>query len=32
VEFSPAMAIHTGPGVVGVAWLRGRGPAEPVPG
>jgi len=21
-EFSPAMAIHTGPGVVGVAWLR----------
>ena len=21
-EFSAAMAIHTGPGVVGVAWLR----------
>jgi DegV family protein with EDD domain len=21
-EFSPAMALHTGPGVVGVAWLR----------
>ena len=21
-EFSPAMGIHTGPGVVGVAWLR----------
>lgn len=25
-EFSPAMGIHTGPGVVGVAWLRN--PAE----
>jgi fatty acid kinase fatty acid binding subunit len=24
-EFSPSMGIHTGPGVVGVAWLR----AEP---
>src|SRR5205085_5227464 len=22
VEFSPSMGIHTGPGVVGVAWLR----------
>jgi DegV family protein with EDD domain len=22
-EFSPAMGIHTGPGVIGVAWLRG---------
>ena len=22
IPFSPAMAIHTGPGVVGVAWLR----------
>ena len=21
-EFSPAMGIHTGPGVIGVAWLR----------
>ena len=21
-EFSPSMGIHTGPGVVGVAWLR----------
>jgi fatty acid-binding protein DegV len=21
VEFSPSMGIHTGPGVVGVAWL-----------
>jgi fatty acid-binding protein DegV len=25
-EFSAAMAIHTGPGVVGVAWLRGAEP------
>ncbi len=25
VEFSPAMGIHTGPGVVGVAWLAGDG-------
>lgn len=24
-EFSPAMGIHTGPGVVGVAWLRHPG-------
>jgi DegV family protein with EDD domain len=24
-EFSPAMGIHTGPGVVGVAWLRSAG-------
>ncbi|MDP9343703.1 MAG: DegV family EDD domain-containing protein [Actinomycetota bacterium] len=24
VEFSPSMGIHTGPGVVGVAWLRDR--------
>ncbi len=22
-EFSPSMGIHTGPGVIGVAWLRG---------
>jgi hypothetical protein len=22
IPFSPAMVIHTGPGVVGVAWLR----------
>jgi hypothetical protein len=22
IPFSPAMAIHTGPGVVGIAWLR----------
>jgi len=21
-EFSPSMGIHTGPGVIGVAWLR----------
>lgn len=25
VEFSPSMGIHTGPGVVGVAWLRPTG-------
>jgi len=24
-EFSPSMGIHTGPGVVGVAWLAARG-------
>jgi DegV family protein with EDD domain len=24
VGFSPAMAVHTGPGVIGVAWLRPR--------
>jgi fatty acid-binding protein DegV len=24
-EFSPSMGIHTGPGVVGVAWLRAPG-------
>ena len=30
VEFSPSMGIHTGPGVVGVAWLRDpAGPSEP---
>jgi DegV family protein with EDD domain len=23
-EFSPSMGIHTGPGVVGIAWLAGR--------
>jgi fatty acid-binding protein DegV len=23
-EFSPAMTIHTGPGVVGVAWIGAR--------
>lgn len=27
VGFSPAMAIYTGPGCVGVAWLRGAGRA-----
>lgn len=25
--FSPAMGIHTGPGVVGIAWLRRPGPS-----
>jgi fatty acid-binding protein DegV len=29
IPFSPAMAIHTGPGVVGVAWLRPAAPGEP---
>ena len=28
-EFSPSMGIHTGPGVVGVAWLRPTGPDGP---
>jgi fatty acid-binding protein DegV len=28
-EFSAAMAIHTGPGVVGAAWLRAPDPAGP---
>jgi DegV family protein with EDD domain len=27
-EFSAAMAIHTGPGVVGVAWVRAEGEAS----
>jgi DegV family protein with EDD domain len=27
-EFSPSMGIHTGPGVVGVAWLRPAGAAH----
>jgi fatty acid-binding protein DegV len=22
IVFSPAIAVHTGPGIVGVAWLR----------
>jgi DegV family protein with EDD domain len=29
-EFSAAMAIHTGPGVVGVAWLPTRDPDRPL--
>lgn len=29
VKFSPAMAIHTGPGVVGAAWLRPPAPVRP---
>lgn len=29
-EFSAAMGIHTGPGVVGVAWLRRAEPERPV--
>jgi fatty acid-binding protein DegV len=29
IPFSPAMAIHTGPGVVGVAWLRPAAPRPP---
>ena len=29
IPFSPAMAIHTGPGVVGVAWLRTTAPGLP---
>jgi fatty acid-binding protein DegV len=28
IPFSPAMAIHTGPGVVGVAWLRAAAPGS----
>src|SRR5262249_7294615 len=28
VEFSLALAVHTGPGVVGVAWLQEPAPAE----
>ena len=28
-EFSPSMAIHTGPGVVGVAWLGREGQGRP---
>jgi len=28
VPFSPAMAIHTGPGWIGAAWLR-PGPPDP---
>ena len=27
-EFSPSMGIHTGPGVVGVAWLGPRDPSS----
>jgi fatty acid-binding protein DegV len=30
VEFSLALALHTGPGVVGVAWLQEPAVAEPV--
>ena len=29
IPFSPAMAIHTGPGVVGAAWLRTAAPGVP---
>ncbi len=31
IPFSPAMAIHTGPGVVGVAWLRAPAPGSTAP-